>query len=92
MKVQISRADAIAARSVAQELRGERTPELLRELGDAIDNAEGDSVSVSAEVVQMAYLRLLAYSHSQSNTGRWSRYKMASDRIYDALRESGVDT
>lgn len=88
MKVQISRADAIDARSVPQRMTG-NAPALLRELADAIDNSEGDWVSVSPEAARMAFNRLLAYSHSQSNTGRWSRYKEASDRIWEALRELG---
>ena len=89
MKVQITRADAIDARSVPQELRGEHTPALLRELADAIDNSEGDLVSVSPEVARMAFNRLLAYSRNQKNTGRWSRYKEASDRIWEAMHRQG---
>ena len=95
MKVQIHVDDAIDAHLVPYELQGEHIPDLLRELDDAIVNspvfgAQEELIQVSVEVARMAYHRLLAYSHNQ-DARRWSRFKIASDRIYDALKQSGAN-
>ena len=97
MNVLIRVDDAIDAHLVPQELQGERIQDLLNELDDAIVNspvfgAEEELIEVSVEVARMAHRRLLAYSQNQKeeDVRRWSRFKIASDRIWDALKQSGV--
>ena len=97
MKVLIRADDAIDAHLVPQELQGEHIPDLLRELDNAIVNspvngAEDELIEVSVEVAQMAYKRLLAYSHSFPNEDvrRYAHYEVASRRIWDALKQVGV--
>ena len=98
MNVRIRIDDAIDAHLVPQELQGERIQDLLNELDDAIVNssafgAEEELIEVSVEVAKMAYMRLLAYSHSFPNEDvrRYARYEAASGRIWDALKQVGVN-
>lgn len=92
--IRLRRADAIEASTISYPYGSDDSEQLMRELDQAItDTEEIDAhsfVEVRSEVARAAWARLQGFAHSQKDTGRWSRFKGAADRINAALREAGI--